>query len=257
MVYYRCSGGEGPLLPPNYGSDMTYRHFNNETTRSSVIRAVANTENEAAWQRFFDLYAGFVFSIARSKGLKDEDADDIVQVVFADLARNLPTFQYDRAKGKFRSYLTGLVHWRVMDRLKAAKRDAELKASFWEEAKAAASDDDGGFSEREWQAAAVEEALRRIRPEVRPEHYAAFVASAVEGQDTDAVMKLYGLSRDNLYQIRTRLTAKLRETVAAVLAEMDAPVCGLSTPADGVEPPAGLLKPPSGELAEQRQAKRH
>jgi len=48
-------------------------------------------------------------------------------------------------------------------------------------------------------------------------------ASTVEGQDTEAVMRLYGLSRDNLYQIRTRLTAKLRETVVQVLAEMDSP----------------------------------
>jgi len=200
---------------------VTYRHFNNETTRSSVIRAVADTENQAAWNRLFDLYAGFVFSIARRKGLKSEDADDIVQVVFADLARNLPSFKYDREKGHFRSYLTGLVNWRVMDRLKASKRDAELKANFWQEAKAAAGDDD--FSEREWQTAAMEEALRRIKPDVRPEHYAAFIASAVEGQDTDVVTKLYGITRDNLYQIRNRLTAKLRETVAEVLAEMDAP----------------------------------
>ena len=186
---------------------MTYKHFNNETTRSSVLRAVANTENEAAWQRLFDLYAGFVFSIARSKGLKEEDA----------------TFQYDRAKGRFRSYLAGLVHWRVTDRLKAGKRDMELKANFLEEAQAFTTPDDDGFAEREWQAAALEEALRRIKPDVRPEHYAAFVASAVEGQDTEAVMRLYGLSRDNLYQIRKRLTEKLRETTAAVLAEMDAP----------------------------------
>ena len=201
---------------------MTYRHFNNETTRSSVIRAVANTENEAAWQRFFDLYAGFVFSITRSKGFNDTDADDIVQMVFADLARNLPTFKYDRAKGRFRSYLSGLVHWRVMDKLKAGKRDADLKAALWEEAKGAAAEDDG-FAEREWQAAALEEALRRIKPEVRPEHYAAFVASTVEGQDTDVVMKLYGISRDSLYQIRKRLTVKLREKLAEVRAEMDAP----------------------------------
>ena len=202
---------------------MTYRHFNNETTRSSVLRAVADTGNEAAWSRLFNLYAGFVFSIARSKGLKAEDADDIVQVVFTDLARNLPTFKYDRSKGRFRSYLTGLVHWRVMDRLKEGKRDTELKAAFLEEAQAAVTSADEGFSEREWQSAAVDEALRRIKPEVRPEHYAAFVASTMEGQDTETVMKLYDLSRDNLYQIRKRLTAKLRETVAEVLTEMDAP----------------------------------
>ena len=204
---------------------MTYRHFNKESTRSSVLRAVADTENEAAWNRLFDLYAGFVYSIARSKGLNDADADDIVQVVFAELARNLSTFRYDREKGRFRSYLAGLVNWRVMDRLKSLKREADLKADFWEEARAANSDDD--FAEREWQAAAMEEALRRMKPDVRPEHYAAFVASAVEGQDTETVMRLYGLSRDNLYQIRTRLTAKLRETVAVVLAEMDDPNSGM------------------------------
>ena len=201
---------------------MTYRHFNNETTRSSVLKAVADTENEAAWNRLFNLYAGFVFSIARRKGLNDADADDMVQVVFADLARNLPTFKYDREKGRFRSYLTGLVNWRVIDRLKTLKRDAEQKVDFWEHARSTAGEGDA-FAEREWQAAAMEEALRRMKPDVKPEHYAAFVASYVEGQDTEVVMKLYGLSRDNLYQIRKRLTVKLREKVAEVLAEMDSP----------------------------------
>ena len=201
---------------------MTYRHFNNESTRSSVLRAVANTENEAAWQRFFDLYAGFIFSIARSKGLKPEDADDIVQIVFTDLARNLPTFQYDRSKGKFRSYLAGLVHWRVIDRLKAVRRDADLKADFMEEAKATGPGDDE-FADREWKAVAMDNALRRIKPSVRPEHYAAFVASTVEGQDTETVMKLYNLSRDNLYQIRKRLSERLRKVMSEVLAEMDNP----------------------------------
>ena len=202
---------------------MTYKHFNNETTRSSVLRAVADTENEASWNRFFDLYAGFIYSIARSKGLKPEDADDIVQIVFTDLARTMPTFRYDRAKGKFRSYLAGLVSWRVMDRLRSGKRDAELKADFMEEVRSAGVDGDDAFAEREWQAAAMEEALRRIKPDVRPEHYAAFVASMIEGQDTETVSKLYGISSDNLYQIRKRLTAKLKEIATVVLAEMDAP----------------------------------
>ena len=34
-------------------------------------------------------------------------------------------------------------------------------------------------------------------------------------------LRLCNLSRDNLYQIRKRLTAKLQETVLAVLAEME------------------------------------
>lgn len=204
---------------------MTYRYFKNETTRTSLLKAVADTENEAAWKRLFDLYAGFVFSLARAKGLNDGDADDVVQAVFSDFARTLPTFEYDRAKGHFRSYLASLVNWRVMDKLRASKRDAELKAAYGAEAAATAgvaSDDE--FLVREWQAAALEEALRRLKPNVRPEHYAAFVASSVEGQDTEVVCRLYALTRDNLYQIRKRLTVRLREIVAAVLKEMDAPL---------------------------------
>ena len=201
---------------------MTYRHFNNESTRSSVLAAVADTADESARRRFFDLYAGFVFSIARSKGLNDADADDIVQIVFSDLARNLPTFKYDRSKGRFRAYLSALARWRVNDRLRHGKRDTELKASFMEDAKACATAADEDFEEREWRSAALEEALRRIKPEVQSVHYAAFVASAIEGQDTETVARLHGISIDNLYQIRKRLAAKLRETVKRVLEDMDA-----------------------------------
>lgn len=202
---------------------MTYRYFNNETTRSSVLKAVADTSNEKAWKRLFDLYAGFVFSIARSKGLSVTDSDDIVQNVFVDLARNLPQFNYDRTKGRFRSYLIGLVNWRVADKLRAGKRDVDFKSQYGEDMKGAVAEDDGSFLENEWRAAAMEEALRRIKDEVNPDHFAAFVASTIEGQDTETVMNLYSITRDNLYQIRKRLTLKLKEATQAVLAEMDNP----------------------------------
>lgn len=48
-----------------------------------------------------------------------------------------------------------------------------------------------------------------------------FIESTIEGVDTETVMKLHGISRDNLYQIRMRLTAKLRPLVNVVLKEMD------------------------------------
>lgn len=205
-----------------------YGVYHDATTRSSVLKAVADTGNEAAWTRFFDLYAGFVFAVARSKGLSAEDADDIVQNVFADLARKLPTFEYDRRKGRFRSYLLELVNWRIIDRLKAGKRKAELETAYYDEKKTAAADA-AAVAEREWQTAALNEALRRLQAEVDENHFAAFVESAVEGVDTETVVKLHGISRDNLYQIRARLTAKLKPLVDAVLREMD----------EGSVPPAG------------------
>ena len=201
---------------------MTYRSYHDATTRSSVLRAVADMGDAAAWARFFDLYAGFVFAIARSKGLSAEDADDVVQTVFGDLAQKMPTFEYDRTKGKFRSYLLGLINWRVIDKLKAGRREADLMASYSDEVKEGDSvEGTADLAEREWQTAALDEALRRLQKEARPDHFAAFVESTVEGLDTETVMRLHGLTRDNLYQIRARFTAKLKPLVAAILKEMD------------------------------------
>ena len=41
--------------------------------------------------------------------------------------------------------------------------------------------------------------------------------------ETETVMKLYNLSRDNLYQIHKRLSERLRKVMSEVLAEMDNP----------------------------------
>ena len=209
---------------------MTYRSYHDATTRSSVLAAVKDTGNEAAWTRFFDLYAGFVFAIARSKGLSSADADDIVQGVFLELARRMPTFEYDRTKGRFRSYLLELINWRVLDKLKADKRESERGKTYREEAKSNYDDKVGkasvpgaeaAFIDREWQNAAFNEALRRLQEVVRPDHFAAFVESTVEGIDTETVMRLHGMTRDNLYQIRARFTAKLKTLVATISTEME------------------------------------
>lgn len=208
---------------------MTYRSYHDATTRSSVLAAVKDTGDAAAWARFFDLYAGFVFAIARSKGLASEDADDIVQGVFSELARKMPTFEYDRTKGRFRSYLLGLINWRVLDKLKADKRESELNAAYCEE-KPAAPVTEAAFIDQEWQNAAFDEALRRLQEEVRPDHFAAFVESTVEGLDTETVMRLHGMTRDNIYQIRARFTAKLKALVATIRTEMDEGRFGFAKP---------------------------
>ena len=209
---------------------MTYRSYHDATTQSSVLKAVKDTGDAAAWGRFFDLYAGFVFAIARSKGLSATDADEVVQNVFVELTQKMPNFEYDRSEGKFRSYLLALINWRVIDLLKARKHKAEHQADYEAERKASdavemknanAAADCELAEEREWQNAAFDEALRRLQTEVRPEHFAAFVESTVEGLDVETVMRLHGLSRDNLYQIRKRLTDRMKSLVAVVLKEMD------------------------------------
>jgi RNA polymerase sigma factor (sigma-70 family) len=76
-----------------------------ETSPSLLNRLRAADPNAHDWAILYDLYRPFIFAWARKASIQDADANDIVQEVFAELRRALPEFEYDRTKGKFRSWL--------------------------------------------------------------------------------------------------------------------------------------------------------
>ena len=199
---------------------MTYKTFLNEETRSSVLAGV-RTGSEAAWGRFFDLYAGYVFTLARRAGLLGEDADDLVQTVFAELSAPGGFDGYERGKGSFRVWLRRRAQWRIADELRrraaALPRDESAKGDL-----DALPAPDPALDEA-WIEAARAEALRRLQASVSPEHFAIFQASVFEELPTETVMRLYRVSRDNLYQIRKRVKAVFTEHLKAALDDLDAP----------------------------------
>lgn len=199
---------------------MTYKPFLNEETRSSVLAGV-RAGSEAAWGRFFDLYAGYVFSLARRAGLLGEDADDLVQTVFSELSAPGGFDGYERGKGSFRVWLRRRAQWRIADELRrraaALPRDDSAKGNLDELPAPDAALDEA------WIEAARAEALRRLRDTVSPEHFAIFQASVLEELPTEDVIRLYRVSRDNLYQIRKRVKDTFAELLKAALDDLDAP----------------------------------
>ncbi len=198
---------------------MTYKPFLNEETRSSVLAGVRSGAEEA-WGRFFDLYAGYVFSLARRSGLSPEDADDIVQTVFAGLSAPNGFGGYERGRGSFRAWLRRRVQWRVADVLR--HRAATPPALPLDDPDAFPAPD--AALDEAWIDAARAEALRRLRSSVSPEHFAIFQASVLEELPTEDVLRLYRISRDNLYQIRKRVKDAFAEHLKAALEDLDAPL---------------------------------
>ena len=199
---------------------MNYKPFLNEETRSSVLAGV-RAGSEEAWGRFFDLYAGYVFTLARRAGLLGEDADDLVQTVFAELSAPGGFDGYERGKGSFRVWLRRRAQWRIADELRrraaALPRDESAKGDL-----DALPAPDPALDEA-WVESARAEALRRLRDAVSPDHFAIFQASVLEELPTEDVMRLYRVSRDNLYQIRKRVKDIFTELLKAALDDLDAP----------------------------------
>lgn len=201
---------------------MSYKPFKNEETRSSVLSGI-RSGSEAAWGRFFDLYAGYVFSLANQAGLIGTDADDIVQTVFAELSTPGGFDGYERGKGPFRPWLRRRVLWRIKDELRRRAARPHFDDSCRGNLDSLAADTDAEQDEL-WRAAAREEAMRRLRAESSEEHFAIFQASMIEEIPSEDVMALYHVTRDNLYQIRKRMREAFRRHFDAVLADIDAPL---------------------------------
>lgn len=198
---------------------MTYKPFLNEETRSSVLAGI-RTGSEEAWGRFFDLYAGYVFSLARRAGLLGEDADDLVQTVFSELSAPGGFDGYERGKGSFRAWLRRRALWRIADELR--RKSAAPRVTAAEDPDSFPASD--ASLDEEWIEAAREEALRRLRASVSPAHFAIFQASVLEEMPTEDVMRLYRVTRDNLYQIRKRAKDAFAAHLKAALDDLDAPL---------------------------------
>lgn len=193
---------------------MSYQPYRNEATRSSILAGVADSADAEAWARFFDAYAGYVFGIARHRGLPEADADEIVQQVMLEFVHGHALDQYDRRQGAFHVWLAHRVVWRLANYCRdgAVRRAAEARYAS-EPSSIAKPPALEQACEEEWRAAVLAEALRRLRAESNPAHYAVFYASAIDNLPTEAILRSHGVTAANLYQIRRRLAARLRVLV--------------------------------------------
>jgi RNA polymerase sigma-70 factor (ECF subfamily) len=74
-------------------------------TRITLLRRVRNLGDGRSWNEFHAIYRPLILGYVRSWGIKEHDADELTQDVFMVLMSRLPTFELDRSKGRFRSYL--------------------------------------------------------------------------------------------------------------------------------------------------------
>ena len=89
-------------------------------TSTTLLAKLAEREtgiDQAAWYRFFALYQPVMVEFARTKGAGD-DAEDVVQEVFASLAKAFQTGRYAREKGSFRAYLAKMLRNELISRFR-------------------------------------------------------------------------------------------------------------------------------------------
>ncbi len=184
---------------------------------SLTLIGSARAREPEAWRRLVQLYSPAIFRWAKRAGLKDEDAADIVQDVWASVSANLERFQRDRDTGTFRGWLWTIARNKVRDL--ARKREDSAAGAGGTAAQIAISNIPEIEPPDETNHGApsmVERALEFIRPDFEPHTWQAFWRTTVLGQPAREVADDLGMAPNAVHQARFRIVKRLRKELTAL-----------------------------------------
>ena len=177
------------------GENMSY------TTNCDMLDEVRR-HSDPACDYFYRTYMPLIRLHGRDCGVPDSDLDDLVQIVMMEFFRD-DRFTYDAKKGSFRGYLRKIIHSRSMDLLRRRYRDKRNDAL--------SSDGDEMFLDQryneEWLNFIRDEAMRRLRCAVSPEHFQQFFMLAIQHRSVKEVARFYDARTSTIYSScrRTRI----------------------------------------------------
>jgi RNA polymerase sigma factor (sigma-70 family) len=169
-------------------------------------------DDQQAWREFFDLYWRLIYSVARRAGLSEAEAQDVVQETLLVVAKEMPGFRYDPARGSFKAWLHTVIrgrlgrHWRKAPRVpRSDTRDASNEHSDEEWGETAAPPEFEAIWQAEWEQNFIEAALRRVQAKVSPRQYLLFSLASLKEVPTSVIMERYEASRTQIYIAKLRV----------------------------------------------------
>jgi RNA polymerase sigma-70 factor (ECF subfamily) len=199
-------------------------------TRTTLIQRLKNWEDQSSWQDFFDTYWKLIYGVARKGGLTATEAQDVVQETMISVARQMPTFKYDRAIGSFKAWLLNTTRWRIIDQLRkrgpaAARHLAEDEVTprtpTTEELVDPTSRRLDDLWNAEWEKNLLDAAIARVKRRLDPQRYQIFDFYVNKEWPPEKVAKAFGITVDQVYLAKHRVTEMIKAEVKRLETEMN------------------------------------
>jgi len=198
-------------------------------TRATLIYRLKDWQDQSSWQEFFDTYWKLIYGLARKAGLTDAEAQDVVQETLVSVAKHMPTFDYDPALGSFKAWLLNLTRWRIIGQFRKREPSAESRPS--PNTSTAGVDplqnvaDPAGQTldavwEAEWENNLLEAAITKVKRRVDPLKYQIFDLYVNKDWPPEKVAACFGVSVDQVYVIKHRITETIRAEVKRLQQEI-------------------------------------
>ena len=203
-------------------------------TRATLIQRLKNWQDQASWQDFFDTYWRLVYGVAVKQGLSKVEAQDVVQETMISVAKHMPAFKYDPVVGSFKAWLLNMTRWRIADRLRkrqplVAYRESTHETSLGDSKidgeKSAGEEihilpDLDKIWDDEWEKNLLEVSITKARRHLDPKQYQIFDFYVNKAWDPERVAKVFGISVNQVYLAKHRVTEMIRLEVERLQKEM-------------------------------------
>lgn len=198
-------------------------------TRATLIHRLKNWQDQASWQVFFDTYWELIYRVAVKGGLSPAEAQDVVQETIISVSRHMPAFQYDPSIGSFKHWLLNMTRWRILDHIRKQKyapfippqderRDDETQTAY--RVADPAGNHLDALWEAEWESNLLATAVAKIKRQADPAHYQIFDCYVNRGWPPEKVAETFGIPVTQVYLIKHRITADLKDEVKRIECEM-------------------------------------
>jgi len=183
-------------------------------TTTRLLEGLFNPGDDAVWREFDQRYRPIIIGLARRLGLRDDEAADVAQDTLARFIKAYRANEYDRSRGRLRSWIIGIAKYRIAD----AQR-ARAQRQGWRGDSVIGALPDQRQLDTIWNAerrrAILRNALHHLRTTGKTSErtITAFELMAFHQRPPAAVADELGMTMDDVYQAKNRIAARLREIV--------------------------------------------
>ena len=191
------------------------------TTSTTLLRDLAQDSQHARWGEFVARYRPMMGAFMRER-FPSLDADDVIQETLIELIRVFPVYRYSpEEKGHFHNYLTGVLRHRALRMMGEESRYAKLADGFQHDGVVVPSGGPPSLAaedETAWRESLMEIALRQLLSDesIHERTRLVFARVAVNGEKPDDVAAAFGIARNAVDQVKSRMMARLKELVEAL-----------------------------------------
>lgn len=157
-------------------------------------------------------FAPIVYRWCRRSGIREADAADVVQDVFATVARGIGGFERRQERGSFRAWLATITRSRVRDFLRKNSRHqtAAGGTAALEQLQSIPDELESTICLEGIESPLAKRVLECVRTEFEEVTWQAFLLTTIDSLSPSIVAERLNLSLASVYQARTRVLRKLR-----------------------------------------------